>query len=376
MKKGLLFSAALLLFLGVFSPVKANIDEYSPVNLRARITSKQEVPCAYDDESACFNFALTLQEGELADEVIEVLGVVGFRGELSYADYQVGDDVFVLEHFFGDEGGYDIVGPVRENAIIFLVGLFIVCVIAIGRWQGVGSIIGLVISIFTLFAITIPMIIDGWNPILAGFIGALLILIGSIYFSHGFNPKTTIALLSTVIGLAFVAILALVFVYLAKLTGLGDDNSIFLIQEIGGSVDLRGVLFSSFLIAGIGIIDDITVNQVAALVQIHKANPKLSQHQLYTRSMELGRDHVSSMVNTLFIAYASASMPLAMLWQIRNVSISEILNSNVFAEEIVRTIIGSLGLVLIVPIVSYVAAYFIARADKNAKWLQTDIEYV
>ena len=205
------------------------------------------------------------------------------------------------------------------------------------------------------------MILNGWNPVIAGFFGALLILTISIYLSHGFNSKTTIALVSTFLGMGIVCVLALFFIELAGLTGFGDEHAFYFISNVDSSINMKGILYVSIIIGGVGIIDDVTVNQVSAMKQIYIANPKLSRFELFSSAMVIGKDHISSMVNTLFIAYAGASLPIIMLLQANSSSFTEIVNSDMFAEEISRAIIGSIGLILVVPITSFIASHIITK---------------
>ncbi|MBD3362789.1 hypothetical protein GF362_03660 [Candidatus Dojkabacteria bacterium] len=365
-KKTALFLILILFVLIFFNhKVYAQSGEDLISRTRAKIIKVEQVPCEHDSEKMCDKYTLEISEGGREGTEVEAFSDPFV---LSTLNHDVGDEVFleVMRTYEGES--YSIVGVVRENAILMLLILFVLITIAIARLQGLGSIVGLLISVLVLFLITIPMILKGWNPIVAGYIGAGLVLISSVYLSHGFNPKTTTALISTFIGLIITSILALFFIELTELTGFGQDEAFFLMTDIKEDINTKGILFVSIIIGGIGLIDDVTVNQISAMQQIFTANPGISRKDLFKKAMFMGRDHIASMVNTLFIAYAGASMPLIMILRARNVSFGDIINEEVFAEEIVRTVVGSIGLILIVPITSYIASVLITREGASSKW--------
>lgn len=351
----LLFYLITILFVPLSVLAETNLLEGDSLEkFEAKILSISLDHCIDDDSANCYKYIL--EKTDAKEEQIEIEIPEAEYENALYDSYSVGDIVFINGYTISGESSYAITGPVRDRALLTLFVLFAVISIIVGKLRGFGSLVGLMLSIGILFLITVPLIMQGVNPVLAGFLGAFIILFVSIYLSHGFNAKSSLALFSTGIGLIVVTILGVLFVYLARLNGVGDENVIFLIQEIGYSLDLKGVLFASILIAGVGILDDITVSQVALLIQLYIANPKQSRTTLYRSSMQVGRDHVASMVNTLFIAYASSSMPLVMLWQVRGASFADIINVGVIAEDIVRTLVSSIGLILVVPISSWITA--------------------
>lgn len=329
-----------------------------PEEFRALITEIKNEPCYDMPEQTCKSYTLKILEGDKKDEIIKS------KESANYIETEVfkkGDKVFVSSFDNFGEIDWFINGHVREESILLLIIIFIILTILVGRIQGFGSIIGLAITIVIIFGLTIPMILKGVNPILIGIFSAMLILAISVYFSHGFNRKSTIAIISTFLGIVVVGILSIIFINLAKLSGVGQEEAFYLTQDFS-ELNMRGVLFVSIIIAGIGIIDDLTVNLVSSMEQIYTTNPKLTRSELVAKTMVIGRDHIASMVNTLFIAYAAASMPFVMLLYANqgNTDI-DILNSNFFVEDIVRTFIGSIGLVVVVPITTYIASLWIMR---------------
>lgn len=332
----------------------------------ARVVSKEQIDCLQlEPDTQCYRIGLQLNETDSSPEVFYLEIEVS---AYSNNDYKVGDDVFVDEYLLAGESVMTVSGYNRQSSILLLVGLFVVASVVVGGKQGLGSLLGLIISIVVLFGVTVPMILDGGDPVLAGLIGAVMVLTASIFLSHGFNSKSLTALIATFVGLGAVSILAVIFIRLVNLSGFGEEEGMFLADQLDSYINMRGILFASIIVAGIGIMDDVTVNQVSALQEIYKANPRVDRFYLFRSSMNIGRDHIASMVNTLFIAYAGASMPLIMLLSANNVSFQDIVNTEMFAEEIVRTFIGSIGLILVVPITSFVASYLITWRERP-KWL-------
>lgn len=337
--------------------------EMSEQTFEGEIVELEEAECIGAPENAlCFNVLIEVENEELGKQEIEINEVT------TIYDFQVGDNIFIKQYGEGATANRVVTGPVRDGALIMVVGLFVLVTIIVGGKQGLGSLVGLALSVFILFGFTIPALLAGWDPVLAGFGGAILVLGVSIFLSHGFNSKSLLALVATSLGLVVIAILTAIFIELAMLTGFGDENSLFILSEFGGELNMKGVLFASIIVAGVGIMDDVTVSIVSAMQEIYKANPRVSRKYLYQSAMNVGKDHIASMVNTLFIAYAGASMPLVMLLSAKNVGFREIVNDEMFTEEIIRTFIGSIGLVIILPVTSYIAAHLITTPNKP-QWL-------
>jgi len=201
----------------------------------------------------------------------------------------------------------------------------------------------------------------GGNPIQIAIIGSLFIIPLTFYLSHGFNKKTTVAIIGTLIALVITGILANVFVEISKLTGFASENAAFLQVARGGTVNIRGLLLAGIIIGVLGVLDDITVSQSAVIFQLKKANPKLKQFDLYKKAMDVGQDHISSMVNTLILVYTGAAMPLLLLFINNPHPFSEVINYEIVADEIVRTLVGSIGLILAVPITTIIASVAVEK---------------
>lgn len=235
---------------------------------------------------------------------------------------------------------------------------FLVLVFLIGRWRGLMSMLGMVLSLGILFWYVLPQIMAGQSPLLVSTVAATAIAVVTMYLSHGFNAKSHVALGSLLVTLFSVIALAWMSVQAAHLTGLGSEEAGFL--QFGGTaaINLRGLLLGGIILGALGVLDDIVVSQVSVVEQLHAANPKLSFEELFNRGLSVGRDHVASLVNTLVLAYAGANLPLFVLfYQASQTPVWVTINNELVAEEIVRTLVGSTGLVLAVPLTTLVAAF-------------------
>lgn len=246
---------------------------------------------------------------------------------------------------------------------VWLIGfLFFGLVILFGRWKGLMSFIGLLVSILVLAKIIVPGIIAGWNPFVISLVGAFIIALSSLYLAHGFNKKTTLALISTLATLFLAALFSLIFVQLTRLTGAGSDNVFYLQFSSLQNINLKGLLLGGIIIGALGVLDDITTAQTAAVYEIKQANPRFTLMELYKRGLNVGREHIASLVNTLVLAYAGVALPLFLIFSAdAEVPFWVSLNSETIVEEIVRTLVGSTALVFAVPISTLLAAYYFSK---------------
>ncbi|MBI4225562.1 YibE/F family protein [Candidatus Roizmanbacteria bacterium] len=273
---------------------------------------------------------------------------------------KLGDRV-VLTHLKRVDGSdqFFVSDFVRKDSLFILGLAFFLAVVVIGKWRGLASFIGLYFSFLILIKFIIPQIIAGANPIVIAILGSFFIITVTLYLAHGFSKKTTAALLGTLISLFITALLALFFVNFLKLSGLGSEDASFLTMTPGIKINLQGILLAGIIIGALGVLDDITVSQSACVFELAEANKNLTWKELYKRGLNIGQDHIASLVNTLVLAYAGASLPLLLLFSISGGEpIATLVNREMIASEIVRTLVGSLGLVSAVPITTIIAARF------------------
>ena len=259
----------------------------------------------------------------------------------------------------------------RATPMWVLTIVFVGAVILLGRWRGLGAIAGLAASLVVIVKFLLPSILDGNSPVMVAIVASSLIAFIALYLAHGVDIPTSVALLGTFASLAVTALLSLLFVGWSNLTGLSDESSLFL-TSLGVKVDLQGIVLAGFVIGALGVLDDVTVTQVSAVSELHAAQPALGPAQLYRSAVTIGRDHISSTVNTLFLAYAGAALPLLLLFTQANQSVGSLAGREVVATEIIRSLVGSIGLVSAVPITTWLAVKAVgagsvplARQDPN-----------
>lgn len=268
-----------------------------------------------------------------------------------------GDPIIVARGAGGGAGSeaYYFVDYRRDTPLLVLALLFVSVVILISRLRGVFSLVGLGISLLILVRFVLPAILAGNDPVLVAVTGSAAIMFVTLYLAHGVNVRTTTAILGTLASLALTGALALVFVELSRFTGFGSEEATFL-QISAEQVNLEGLLLGGIIIGTLGVLDDVTVTQASVVWELRVANPAYSTRRLYSSALRIGRAHIASTVNTLVLAYAGASLPLLILFTISNRPLGGVLTTEVVAEEIVRTLVGSIGLVASVPITTALAA--------------------
>ena len=256
---------------------------------------------------------------------------------------------------------YQFADRQRKPVLFWLAALFALAVVILGRLRGFTALAGLCASLVVLLAFAVPAIIDGRTPIGVAVVSAAAISFFALYLAHGFTAMTTVALLGTLASLGLTSLLAIVFMELAQFSGFASEEATFLAAT--GSIDLRGLLLAGVVIGALGAIDDMTVTQASAIAELHAANPTMGRRRLYLAGIRIGRDHVASTVNTLVLAYAAASMPLLVLFVLSEQALSSVANGEVVAIELVRTLVGSIGLVASVPITTWLAATCISPGE-------------
>jgi uncharacterized membrane protein len=273
------------------------------------------------------------------------------------------NDKIVLAYNGGnpvDPYSFQIVDFQRGLPLALLAALFAVAVIVLGRWQGLAALAALALSFLVIALFVLPAILAGENPLLVAIAGAGLIMFIALYLTHGLSARTSVAVLGTMVSLALIGLLSAVFSVAASLTGLDDPTS-NLIASLGHGIDARGLLLAGVVIGALGVLDDVTVTQTSAVWELRKANPSLGWRELYGAGMRIGRDHVGSAVNTLVMAYAGAALPVLLYTSISGVGLGAILSSEELAQEIVRTLAGSVGIVAAVPVTTILAAVIASR---------------
>ena len=277
--------------------------------------------------------------------------------------YKKGDHVLVQHSV--DENGNDVfyvVDFIRRPYLYALAIIFILVIIVISKHKGFRALLGLAFSFLVIMRAIIPLILIGWPPLPVGIIGSIIIFVFMIYTTEGFNKKSHLAILTMGISLTLVGIMSAIFTWISRLTGTAQEETMFLIGLTKAAMNFKGLLLTGILIGALGVLDDIIIGQIESVAQIKHANPYLPWKKVFHMSLEVGNAHMGSMVNTLFLAYAGASMPLLLLFSIKQppfMNFSQAINNEIIATEVVRTLIGSIGIALSMPIATYLAAKYL-----------------
>jgi uncharacterized membrane protein len=257
---------------------------------------------------------------------------------------------------------YSVTDVERGVPLALLGGIFALAVVAVGRLRGVMALTALVVSFAVLTLFILPAILRGDNPLLVAVIGASAIMLVALYLSHGLNARTSVAVIGTLSSLFLIGLLGSGFIGWSHLSGNTSDET-GLIHALYPGIEIQGLLLAGVIIGSLGVLDDVTVTQVASVWELRDADPTASWRKLYGAGMRIGRDHIASVVNTLVMAYAGASLPLLLLFSVARRGVAAVAGSELVAEEIVRTLVGSIGLVASVPLTTALAA-LVVTADR------------
>ena len=247
----------------------------------------------------------------------------------------------------------------RRSSMLLLGIAFVGVALLIGRRRGLRAVVALGFSLFVLIRFTLPAIVANESPIAVAMVTSALIMLVALYMSHGFNARTTSAVIGTLFSLAITGALGVAFIGATSLTGLAGEDSLFLRATVPG-LDFKGVLLAGMIVGALGVLDDVTVTQASAVWELHQANPTLGLHGLYRSAMRIGQDHIASTVNTLVLAYAGASLPLMLLFTQTGSDLGRIVTGEIVATEVVRTVVGSIGLMASVPITTFLTALLVS----------------
>jgi len=343
-------------------PGRLQGDFASPDRAGATVTNVEEVECQSipgQESFRCADVTARIDEGDEAGTDVSFETAETSQARL----ITVGDKILVGRSLNDpNEDRYFFLDYQRGVPLLALGILFAVVVIALSRLRGLAALVGLGVSLFILLAFVLPAILEGKSPIAVAAVGSAAIMFAALYMAHGINVRTTTAVLGTMVSLLLTCLLAAFFLDIVSFTGFGSEEAVFL-QVSAAQVNLQGLIFAGVIIGTLGVLDDVTVTQASAVWEIHYANPRYSARQLYSSALRIGQDHIASTVNTLVLAYAGASLPLLILFTLADTPLTQTLTSEVVAQEIVRTLVGSIGLVASVPITTGLAALVVSRDE-------------
>ncbi len=369
MKKNLLASLLfLIVFFSLFSSVYAQQDIEAVVDVQTISKAKvlevvkseiKNIP-GTDTEHNNQTIKVRILEGDERGKEITL--------ENDYIDLKK-NEVFYLKHTTGSFDGtnyYSVEEPYRIPQLMILIGMFLLAVLIFGGIQGIRGIISLVGSLLLIVYVLLPGILHGFSPLLVTIgVSSLIIIVGS-YITHGFNKTTSSAVLGMILTVSVTGLLAYWAVSFTKLTGFNTEEVIYVNFNSRGGIDVIGLLLGGIMIGLLGVLYDIAIGQAISVEELLRIAPNVEKKTIYQRAIRIGREHIGALVNTLAIAYVGVSLPLLLLFtQGGTDSVWVTMNREIFSTEIVRTMIGSIGLVLAVPITTMVSMWMLTRKNKR-----------
>jgi len=330
-----------------------------------RIVSIETFDCGVDPAAppqTCATAVVEVLDGDGAGDFEQV----DLPPEVVAAGVSEGETL-VLTRDAGAEGGptYAFWDYARGTPIIVLAVAFAVVVGLVARLRGLASLVGLAFAFFVLLQFMLPALLSEDSPTLVSLVGSSAIMFVVLYLAHGFSARTTTALVGTLFGLTLVAVMGSLAVSAARLTGLTSEET-FTLQRFDPTLSFSGLVLAGIVVAGLGVLNDVTITQASAIWQLREVSPDISWRELYSRGMAVGRDHIASTVYTIVFAYAGAALPVLLLFELSNQPWSVTVTSSALAEEVVRTLVGSIALVLAVPVTTAAGAFFAMAADTRA----------
>jgi uncharacterized membrane protein len=365
MRRLLSFLLLLVIFCtSLLTPVSfaQSVSPASYVKAKVLAVNKEGVKDIDGKKSLFQDVVISLLEGPEKGKTIQI----EYGGMTAISEPQkvhAGDTVIVSTLKSQDNKTlYTIVDHYRLPSLLLISAVFIFFVLLLTGKKGIGALSGLVISLLIIVLFIIPQILSGHDPLTVSILGSLVIMVVTLYLAHGLNHRTTIAVVATFLSLVLTGLLAVLSVHIAKLSGLGSEDAVSLFVNAKTSINFQGLLLGGIIIGALGVLDDTTTTQSTTIAELSEADPSFTFKDLVARGMVIGKEHIASLVNTLVLAYAGAAISIFIFIILSLKSNSQpwwvIFNSELLAEEIVRTLAGSIGLVLAVPITTLLAALF------------------
>lgn len=305
-----------------------------------------------------------ITSGELKDR--EVIVQTGLQPKYKKNSYRESDKIIIghLDTGIGEENFY-LIGYSRTTPLLVLILIFITASLLIARKKGFKSLLGLTVSMTLLIVFILPAIAQGFNPLLTSILGAGSLIPILFYISHGFNKKTTAAVLGTIITFCITAVMAFIFVNWGKLSGISFEEVETLLYINDGNFDMQGILLSGILLGVLGVIDDIAITQASIVEELYITDKKISYKDLISKAMNVGRDHIGSVINTLLLVYVGGALTTLLLFTEFPRPFEVLINNEIVAIPLVVSLIGSLGLIIAVPITTIIASWIVIN---NKKW--------
>ncbi|MBF8982433.1 YibE/F family protein [Lutibacter sp. B2] len=373
MKKSIIFTFIFILLTTLFVNAQANeeIEEPKSYSETAIVMSAEKIEeqmNSVEPIEQTQQVKLEITSGKYKGESFEIINVLS--GNYAFdIPVKVGDKVVVVIEELEDYNiQVSIVEYVRKDYIVYLCIVFVILILLVGRMKGLKATITLALTMFAIVKILLPMILKGVNPIPITILIAVGITIITMFIIGGFNSKSIAAIAGTTGGVLTAGLIAYWIGSKVRLTGLGSEEATMLLYiPQGVKFNFRSLLFSGIIIGSLGAVMDIGMSIASAMEEIYKANQDMTRKELFTSGMNVGKDVMGTMTNTLILAYTGSSIPLLLLFMAYETSMIKILNLDMVATEIIRSLAGSIGLILTIPITALVASTLM-KSKKN----QTD----
>ncbi len=348
-----------LAFLTAFAVWPAETNAQEAETVRGEIIVMEE-------ESPGFQrMEILIDQGEFSGETVTVEQTLSGNPAQDFY-YSTGDRVLV---YIESEDGTITRSLVRELArdhyLMYLGIFFALSLVLIGGLKGIKTVISLAFTIFLIMQLLIPLILGGMPPVFTTIVIASIITVASVLLISGWNRKSAAAVLGTIGGVILAGVLASVMTRVTRLTGFGADDAQMLMYVPNTSFDFQGLLLAGMIIGAVGAVLDVGVSIASAVDEVKRSNPAATARQLIKSGMNLGRDIMGTMANTLILAYTGASMTLLLVLNAHNVSFNRVINMEAMATEIIRILAGSIGLIYAIPLTAVIAGILYSRADSE-----------
>ena len=323
------------------------------------------------DQTGLPLYLVEVLDGPSAGERIEGVvqdGLAAVPGSSNREPYEVGDEVVVTSFTGPAAGTFAVISePWRLPLLGMVAAVFAAAVIVVGGLRGMRSLVALALTLTVVVKVVVPLLLRGFDPILLAVGVGAAVTLATLLLTEGFSRVSLAAVLGTFAALALTAGLAAVFTTAAAFTALqGNEEIAFLIPLVGDRIDLNGILLAATVFGALGVLDDVTVTQAATVEQLHRAEPGAGRGGVVGRAMRVGRSHIAATVNTLMLAYLGAGLPLLLLFALSGQSPLVVLNGEIVAVEVIRALVGSVGIVMAVPLTTLIAAALMVPGRRPA----------
>ncbi|RZT27142.1 putative membrane protein [Kribbella sp. VKM Ac-2569] len=354
-----LITAAVVLMIALWPGGGVKVDSYQTSTARGEVTAIKACP---DPKDKCDLATVKVSNGPDKGKAVPV--EVPSAGQTPFA-IKAGQSVMLgIQDGAPLDQRYQYVDHDRSRPLLILAVIFAIAVVALSRWRGFAALIALAVTAVMLTQFILPAILKGSNPLVVAVVGGAVIMTIAVFLTHGINAESSIALAGTIAALGLTVLLGWFFAKFSQLSGLAADGA-SAAKSFAPNLDLTGLLVAGMVIGALGVLDDVTVTQAAAVWELSAANPSASRRELMSAGLRIGRTHVASVVNTLVLAYAGAAMPVLIVFAIQDLPTLSVISTESVAMEVVRGLIGSLGIIAAVPLTTALAAMAVADRSRE-----------